>query len=95
MNHRRFDLAWMSVVIVLFTAGAIPLAAAAEERDAELSPDAREAVVIGPLTAHFVGQGGSGVVSVTLPNGDVLHGQYSMTGGACSLSNAAEYRVAY
>lgn len=67
-------------VLALFAASALLMGAGASSRILILSPENREAQAIGPLTAYIKGQSGNGDVSLKLPDGQVLKGQYKVGG---------------
>ncbi len=69
-------------MVALFAAVPLLVGAGMPYRVAELFPENRAAQKVGALTAHLTDHGGGkGVISVTLPTGEVLAGQYSINVG--------------
>ncbi len=68
-------------MLAVFAAGVSLVGAGATTRILALYPENREANALGPLSAHLEGQGGSGVISIKLPSGEVLKGRFKVTPG--------------
>jgi hypothetical protein len=68
-------------VLGLIAAGALLLGAGSTPRILALSPENVEAQRVGPLSAYADVQGREGVISLKMPNGEVLKGQFKVNVG--------------
>ncbi len=65
-------------VWVIFAASPLLLGAGPASRILALYPENAKAQAIGPLNAYVKGKYGSGVISLKLPGGEILEGQFEV-----------------